>query len=139
MLRLDEAANLSLVLQNTGDIDCTVQISLNAVTFRISPPSPQSAHLPAKSTTVLPWNVVPTKTGRQEITFASGLRTFVKGFVVEDPTLLSDTALKMLSGLVAILGPMATLPWWLDRRKKRREDEARAKAESEKTRIILPS
>lgn len=123
VLVLDQAVNLKLVLINGSEAECDAEISLNATTFKISPESPQHIKVPT-GTMIFLWNVAPQKIGPQQITFSSGVSTIEKGFMVEDPSFLSRFMVTTISVISAVLGPIATLPWWLDRRRKGLEKQA---------------
>ena len=131
VLNLGQSANLKIVLINSDNEDCEATIYLNATSFKISPSSPHTLTLsPGKR--IFPWNVTPTSIGPQEISFSTGLRTIDKGFFVEDPGIFTKHMMKAASFVVAFLGPIATLPWWLEWRRRRREVPATPS-------IILPN
>jgi len=128
VLKLGQSANLQIIFSNPNADTCSVSISIYASSFTINPSSPQTISVPP-GIYRHPWNIIPNTLGPQEIVFESELETIEKGFVVEDPGFYTKQFMQLLATVLAFLGPMATLPWWLERQRRIRTEASNGDAD----------
>ena len=91
----------------------------------------QKIALAAGATGSLSWIVSPRRTGTFQIAVSDILNTQILGVTVKDEYGLTAAQAKLLALVGSILGPMLTVPWWLDRFKL---GKLRPKGEAQPTR-----
>lgn len=116
-----ENAELIVSLSTDSDIGCRDTVSLDAPNFSANSTERITSLSPAEKTSDVRWILAPRKTGN----FKAAVTT------EEDYEAIGITVKKefpwaqLLSGMGTVLGPMLTVPWWLDKwreRKSRREE-----------------
>ena len=119
-------------LSNPTDKECQSTIAPRAPGFEISPMrEEQKIALAAGATGSLSWIVSPRRTGTFQIAVSDILNTQILGVTVKDEYGLTAAQAKLLALVGSILGPMLTVPWWLDRFKL---GKLRPKGEAQPTR-----
>jgi hypothetical protein len=112
-------------VSNPADRECQSTIALRAPGFEISPMrEEQKIALAAGGAGSLSWIVTPRRTGTFQIAVSDILNTQILGVTVKDEYGLTAVQAKLLALVGSILGPMLTVPWWVDRlnlRKPKRE------------------
>lgn len=130
--KVNESFTFAVQLENLTSAACDASVQLDAASFKVSPALPeQHATVPPEGG-VVNWNLMPEHDGPQEIfvTMAGSKATYA--FEVRHAELVPPKLALAGSMLSALLGPMLTLPYWLERRQKRREEAAEQKAAAEK-------
>ena len=133
-LTVGQAINLRIDLWNEGKVECSARVAVNAATFDVRPQSTQDLKLPPGNSTFL-WNIAPTRVGNHQIVVQSGLDTIGIGLVVKELGFLTEFQAKLFSWVVGLLGPILTVPWWVELLAKYKEKK---RSEKDKIRIILP-
>jgi len=133
LVAVGHAFNMGVVLNNTSSEVCTVEVEVDASTFDVSPLKPRNLTLPTGLQTVY-WNLSPKAVGEQTVLVTSGLENITLGFVVRDSHYIPSSVSGAASIMSAVLGPILTLPWWLEWWRRRRDVQR-----VPEHKIILPS
>lgn len=112
-------------VKNTDKKTCESILSLQAPSFETSPPKDeQKITVPAGKAGSLSWILTPRKPGTYQIAVSDILNTKIFGITVTNMFGLTATQAKTFSFFSGLLGPMLTVPWWVDKwfqRKKKQE------------------
>ena len=112
---------------NTADADCQSELSLLAPGFDISPrKDTQTVTAKPQGQGSIAWIVIPHKSGSFDIVISDGLKTQVAGITVTNILGLTATQAQICSILGSLLGPMFTVPWWVERWQKRKRPKEQA-------------
>ena len=120
---LSENSSQTIVINatNSADTDCQSALSLLAPGFDVSPrKEQQTVTVKPKGQGSIAWIVIPQKSGSFDIAVSDGIDTRVIGVTVTNVFGLTATQAQFFSVLGTLLGPMFTVPWWLDRWQKRK-------------------
>lgn len=101
---------------------CTATIEVGAAGFEISPPeTTRSVELDKDQPEgTISWVLAPRQAGEYIILIASGFDTRRVGIVVTNVFGLSARTALVITWACYALGSALTIPWWLDRLKRRR-------------------
>lgn len=114
-----ETIVIELIFSNTTSKNCDVGAFLDAAGFKKDPEG-------GKTFTLQPginhqyWTISANQSGDHEIIVSSDLETRRLGLHVLSNQFFGSSTALMFSALLSILGPMTTMPWWLDWYDKRR-------------------
>jgi hypothetical protein len=122
-----ETIVLELFFMNTLSKDCEVDVSLRAAGFDKDPADGQKFKL-TPGTNSRFWTLSAKQPGDHEVIVSSGLEMRRLGLHILSNQFLDPATALLLSGLLSLLGPMATIPWWLEWREKRRSKQQKAEA-----------
>lgn len=121
---LSENKSHSIIVNtaNAMDADCQSALTLLAPGFDISPrKEEQTIVAKANSRGSIVWIVTPDEAGEYEIAVTDGIDTRVMGVTVTNLFGLTAVQIQMLAVVGSILGPMLSIPWWLDRMQQRKK------------------
>ena len=121
---LSENKTYSIIVntKNPMDADCQSEVTLLAPGFDISPrKEEQIITAKANSRGSIVWIVTPDEAGEYEIAVTDGVDTVVTGVTVTNLFGLTAVQIQMLAVVGSILGPMLSIPWWLDRLQQRKK------------------
>ena len=128
-----ESQALTVVLGNLdSSADCEVTVSLSAPNFDINPANPDRVvTVPAgEKAATTAWVLSSREAGNYEVVVTAGFDVQVMGIRVTNLLGLSAPEAKILSYIGYFLGPMLSLPWWIEKweehqRRKREEEQRR--------------
>ena len=125
---MSENENMALYIRATpleGDEECQSSVAISAPNFRVVPDS----HF-TEATSGRPGDYVfilaPEKAGRKMVSVSSEIGYLAFDVQVENWMGISPFWDRVMVGVGTVLGPMLTIPWWLERR---RGDEQQPKQE----------
>jgi hypothetical protein len=117
---IGESILVSLMFINPGREDCEVTVTINAAGFDKDPEDPLSYILHPGSTPKY-FTISAKAAGQHEVVVSCGNVDITFGMRVLSNQFLSPSATLVASGFLSILGPMATIPWWIDLYRRRKE------------------
>lgn len=121
----NKSQSIVVETKNTAKKSCETYLSLRAPSFDMSPArDEQKVVLPPGEKGSLSWILTPRKTGVYDLSVSDILHTKIFGITVTNVFGLSAAQAKIFSMLGTLLGPMLTVPWWVDKwivRKKKQE------------------
>jgi hypothetical protein len=132
-----ESFNLSCRLQAKEDESCDAEVSVLASAFDVSPKEPRKIAI-ARDEVQLWWNLTPKYPGDQTLLVTVLNEQHSLGFVVREAKLLPDWAGLVASAVCFLFGPILTVPFWVDRIEKRREEKRKRAEREAPRRIIIP-
>lgn len=95
---------------------CESYLSLRAPSFDLSPAKEeQHVTLPAGDKGSVSWILTPRKTGTYEVAVSDIIDTKIFGIAVTNVFGLTAAQAKVFATLSSLLGPMLTVPWWVDK------------------------
>jgi hypothetical protein len=107
------------------DEKCQSSLTLLAPGFDISPrKDEQVISAEANDRGSVAWVVASDKAGEYEIAITDGVDTRVLGVTVTNLFGLTAVQLQVLAVIGAILGPMLSVPWWLERIQRKKAKPA---------------
>ncbi len=123
-----ESQVLTVFLSSNDEYPCEADVTLMAPDFFTGPAETSfSVNIPVGKEVKIIWILSPRKTGHFEImvrSFAAYMETYTKAEITVTNILgLSPLQAKLFSYLGMICGPMLTVPWWFEQRRKIREDK----------------
>jgi hypothetical protein len=118
---IGESMLLALLFWNTGSKSCEVKVSLSAAGFEKDPPGPQTYTVPPGKS-LQHWSISAKQPGKHQIVVSSGGEEKKVGMNVSSNQFFSPSTMLVISALLSSLGPMATIPWWLEWHRKRRRE-----------------
>lgn len=118
----DEQALTVVVGNQVDEVACVVNVQLAALRFDVSPPalSQTSMELASGETQSFVWLIAPRRTGEHTIIVTANEELRSLGVTVRTWLGLTAGQARVASWLATLLGPVLTLPWWLERWEKRR-------------------
>jgi hypothetical protein len=112
----NRSQSIVVSVKNTLDEDCRSEIELRAPGFDISPQKEsQVITLASASGGSVSWILTPRKTGSFEISVSDIFDTKIFGITVKTMFGLTSAQAKAASAVGGLMGPMLTLPWWIDK------------------------
>ena len=138
-----EAMIILLTFKNPNKKPCEVYVELEAAGFDKDPKGTRKIELPS-GVSFHRWSVSPKNPGNHRIIVDSGGASFVVGFTVLANQFVSPYVMNTVSVILSLLGPMATIPWWLNwysnrQRRQNSDVESRAKLESSEQNLVNDS
>lgn len=124
---LSENKSQTIIVNATNDMDveCQSLLTLLAPGFDISPrKDEQIISADANSRGSVAWVVASDEAGEYEIAITDGVDTRVLGVTVTNLFGLTAVQLQVLAVIGSILGPMMTVPWWLERVQRKKAKPA---------------
>jgi hypothetical protein len=124
---LTENKSHTIVVNATNGMDekCQSSLTLLAPGFDISPrKDEQVISAEANDRGSVAWVVASDKAGEYEIAITDGVDTRVLGVTVTNLFGLTAVQLQVLAVIGAILGPMLSVPWWLERIQRKKAKPA---------------
>ena len=121
----DKTQSIKVAFKNPAKKTCETYMSLRAPSFDTSPSKDeQKISVPPGKTGSLAWIITPRKTGTYELSVSDILNTRIFGITVTNIFGLNTTQAKVFSMLGTLLGPMLTVPWWVDKwfQRKRKQE-----------------
>ncbi len=107
---------------NSADRECQSALAFRAPGFDVSPAKEeQKIAIPAGGNGSLSWILTPRRTGTFQITVSDLLNTRVMGIDVTDVYGLTAVQAKLVSLVGGLFGPMLTMPWWVEKWRRRKE------------------
>jgi hypothetical protein len=79
------------------------------------------------------WTIAAKTAGNQEIVVTSGNVGITIGMKVLSNQFFGPTTMLILSGVSWVLGPMLTVPWWIDLYRRRKDKAATNKGKRRNT------
>jgi len=131
VLAEDNSQFLVVNATDPAKTDCQSSLTLLAPGFDISPHKEEQI-LTAKSqgSGSIFWIVTPHKPGSYEIALSDGINTRVLGVTVTNLLGLTALQAQILTTLGTLLGPVITIPWWLERWQQRKRVRLETPAQS---------
>lgn len=132
---IPENKSQAIIIQfsNTYDEKCETILTLRSPGFDTTPnKEEQKINLESKSQGSLSWILTPRKIGTFEITISDIINTKILGITVNNIFGLSATYAKLLSISGSLMGPMLTVPWWVEKLITRRRFSIKKDEKSEK-------
>jgi hypothetical protein len=125
VMRDDESQAITVVFSNAARKTCTAHLDLLAPDFEIRPnPTKQEIEVPQGTVTASAvWILAPMKHGTFAIAVRGGGDYLQFGNAVTRVFGMNPRSIQLLSYGMGSLGPLLTVPWWLERWRgwKRRE------------------
>lgn len=123
-------------VKNTDKKTCESIVSLHAPSFETDPPKEeQKIRIPSGKKGSVAWVLTPRKPGTYQIAVSDILNTKIFGITVTNMFGLTAVQAKVFSFISSLLGPMLTLPWWVDKWFQRKKKQEVKKDENEKKEI----
>lgn len=123
---IGETLLLALAFLNENSRSCDVTVRLEAAGFDKDPASPRTYVLSPGSSTRY-WSIAAKQAGEHKLLLSSGNVSLTLGInVLPNPFFGASTTL-ILSAFLSLLGPMATIPWWIERFRGRQTDKTELK------------
>jgi hypothetical protein len=129
-----ESVLIVLTFVNPDSDDCDVTAYLNAAGFD-KDPSESTKYTLAPGTGTKYWTISPKTAGSHEVVVRSGNVDITFGMQVLSNQFLGPSTALVLSGCLSALGPMATIPWWIDFYRRRKDETAKSKGKNTKRRV----
>ena len=126
---LSENNSQTIVVNTTNatDTECQSQLTLLAPGFDVNPRKEfQTIAAKSQAKGSVAWIVIPHKSGEFDIAVSDGLNTQALGITVTNVLGLTATQAQLCSILGTLLGPMLSVPWWVDRWQKRKRPKEQA-------------
>jgi hypothetical protein len=133
VLGVGHSFNLKINLNNDSAETCDARLIVEAATFDDQQKTKVVSLPPGPLT--LYWNLAPKETGPQTINVDSALEQRTIGVFVRDHNYLPPHLVSASAGISAILGPILTIPWWIEFFQKRK---ARQNDRPGNTTVLLP-
>lgn len=109
--------------KNSAEKNCETIVSLHAPGFDLSPyKDEQKINLATSGKGSLSWILTPRKSGTFEIAVSDLIDTKIFGITVTDMFGLTANQAKVFSIIGSLFGPMFTIPWWLDKWRRRKNN-----------------
>jgi hypothetical protein len=121
VLSTGESKPATLLLFNDGTSVCTVHLTLAAPDFELGAPGTRSLELLPGQRATASWILSPKSAGRYTISLSTDYHSVTRGIVVTSVFGFSVSAAGIASIAASFLGPMLTLPWWIERWEKRKQ------------------
>jgi hypothetical protein len=122
-MSLAESGTIEATFMNPEITSCTLQVSLVASSaLDVSPNAPQKVALsPERPSGTARWIVTPKQSGAWDLRVQADGR-FDQPYRIKVTSILglSSYGAALASQLLVILGPLATVPYWLDRWRAKR-------------------
>lgn len=120
-----ETIVIELIFMNLNPEECQVGASLNAAGFQKDPEAGQTFTLqPGVNNRY--WTISAKEAGEHEIVVHSDLESRRLGLHVLSNQFFGPSTALLVSAFLSILGPMTTIPWWLDWREKRKRRKSQS-------------
>jgi hypothetical protein len=123
---IGESVLIVLTFVNPDTEDCDVTVSLDAAGFDKDPSGPAQFTL-APGTSTKYWTISPKAAGSHEVLVRSDLVDITFGMQVLSNQFFGASTTLVLSSVLSMLGPMATIPWWIDFYRRRKDEAAKRK------------
>jgi hypothetical protein len=109
-----ESLLLVLDFNNAGEDACEATVELEAAGFEKDPTSPRTYNLPPGKSLQY-WSISPKQAGEHSLVVTAAQRSRTVGLNVLSNHFFGTSTMLLISGLLSALGPMATIPWWIER------------------------
>jgi hypothetical protein len=117
-----ESSIIRLIFVNPTPADCQVIAVINAAGFSKDPEGPQRYALNTGINRRY-WTVSAKEPGDHEIVVSSGDVSITLGMHILANQFLSQSTTLIISAVLSILGPMATIPWWIELYRKNKQEK----------------
>ncbi len=115
-------------VKNNEKEACESYIALRAPSFDTNPPKEeQKITLQPNQKGSLSWILTPRRTGTFEFSVSDSIDTKIFGITVKNIFGLSSAQAKVFSFIGTLCGPMLTIPWWIERWHKKKQESQKPK------------
>jgi hypothetical protein len=120
----NESQMLTVTLVNESVVACEVPVLLNAPNFDVAGElASRSVNVEPQSETAVVWILSPEKAGTFQIAVNVAGELAILGITVTDVLGLTALQARLLSIIGSVLGPILTVPWWIERWQERQGKE----------------
>ncbi len=117
-----------IAVRNKEKETCESYIALRAPSFDTNPPKEeQKISLQPNQKGSLSWILTPRRTGTFELSVSDSIDTKIFGITVKNIFGLTSAQAKVFSFIGTLCGPMLTIPWWIERWHKKKQEPQKPK------------
>lgn len=112
----DKSQAMLVELTNPMDTECESTVTLRSPGFDMSPnKEEQTIKLAVQGSGSFSWILTPRKAGVFELSVSDAFNTRIFGITVTNTFGLTAGQAKIFSFIGGLLGPMLTVPWWIEK------------------------
>jgi hypothetical protein len=121
-LTVNESFTLTVHVVNDTPLECKNEVRVFAAGFEVQPPS-QPFTVPMKQQQDFKFTLMSKNPGSQVVEVSynreEGYEQYELGYSIRSNSYLPAWMTPFFGVIVAVFGPMLTVPWWIDRREKK--------------------